>query len=487
MLELLKKEANKTKTLNGGQTYSTSLSHCLDLFFRAGAMRNASTGEIKDLVQCAFAEDPTRTMKILFFVRDVRGGLGERRFFRVALQILAKEEPDAVMRNLLYIPEYGRFDDLCSLLHTPCEDAVISLIGELLNSDRRAMDEGGQVSLLAKWLPSVNASAEATRRDGRYLAKRLGMSERDYRKCLSALRCYLDILENHLRTEDYSFRYDVQPSAALFKYRKAFIRNDGERYQGYLDAVERGDAAMHTATLYPYEIVRRCFDNPNTEERHSLDLTWRNLPVYGDNQENAIAVIDCSGSMTYAAPGNVRPIDVALSLGIYFAEHNKGEFSNCFITFSENPRFVEIYGRDITAKIRYCQRYSEVANTDLEAVFKLILKTAVKEKIPQSEMPSKLFIISDMEFDECIEGGNSQPLYDTMCSMYEDAGYQLPQVVFWNVDSKQSNFPVQIGTNGTALVSGFSPSLFDNVMGGELEPMLIMERTIFCDRYADIS
>ena len=486
MLNYLKQEAANARTMNGGVTHNTSNSHCLDLFFRAGAMRNASPEEIASAVRRAFAEDPVRTMKIVFFARDVRGGLGERRFFRIAVQTLANEEPEAIFRNLANIAEYGRYDDLVTLLHTPCEDAAIMLIRDRLNADRRAMAEGGQVSLLAKWLPSVNASSEETRRTARYLAARLGMSERCYRQTLSALRRYTDIIENRLRTSDYTFDYEKQPSGAMFKYRKAFIRNDGERYKSFLSAVERGEVTMHAGTLYPYEIIRKCFENPGTDERRTLDVTWRNLPAYGENHENAIAVVDGSGSMTWGRNG-VRPIDAALSLGIYFAEHNKGVFANHFITFSMHPQLVEVKGRDITEKARFCATYNECANTNLEAVFRLILRTAVKNHIPQSEMPSKLFIISDMEFDGCIIGGNSLPLYDTMRKLYADHGYRLPQIVFWNVNSFQSNMPVTMGTAGTALVSGFSPSLFDLVMSGELAPEMIMDRAIFCERYAQIA
>ena len=487
MLELLKDKANKTLTLNGGLTNATSGTHCLDLFFRAGAMRTAKPEEIADVVRCAFAEDPVRTMKTLFFVRDVRGGLGERRFFRTALQLLAAEEPDAVRRNIAQIPEFGRFDDLCVLLRTPCEDAAIAVIRAQLHADRTAMDKQERVSLLAKWLPSVNASAEATRRDGRYLAEKLGMSERTYRKCLSALRRYIDVLETRLCNSDYTFDYSAVPGGAMMKYTRTFLRNDCERYCEYLNAVENGKAAIHTGTLYPYEIVRRSWCPSSEEDRKALDLTWRSLPPYGESDENAIAVVDGSGSMYCGQVGNVRPIDAALSLGLYFAEHNKGAFANHFITFSENPKLVEIKGRDITEKVRYCERFNECANTDLEAVFELILETAVENHVPQDELPTKLFIISDMEFDGCIVGGNSQPLYDTMRRMYEYAGYQLPQVVFWNVHSFQNNIPVKSGTCGTALVSGFSPALFDCVMEGELEPLRIMERTILAERYAVIS
>lgn len=485
MLHLLKQEAALIHTANGALTHSTSGASCLDLFFRAGAMRDASPEEISGIVRRAYAEDPLRTLKIVFFVRDARGGLGERRFFRIAVQTLAQDEPEAVLRNLAYIPEFGRFDDLCAMLHTPCEDAAVKLIREQLDADCASMTKGGQVSLLAKWLPSVNASNAQTCADGRYLAKRLGMSERSYRKCLSALRGYCDILENRLRTSDYTFDYSKQPSGAMFKYRAAFWRNDADRYQNFLNAVERGETVLHTGTLYPYEIVRRCFDVQDAQERSSLDVTWRNLPAYGESAENAIAVVDGSGSMT-CSNGSVRPLDVALSLGIYFAEHNKGAFANHFITFSEHPQLVEIKGRDIVQKVRYCAGFNEIANTDLEAVFRLILQTAVKHRVPQAELPAKLFIISDMEFDYCVEGGNQDTLYETMQNMYARAGYKLPQVVFWNVHSVQSNIPVKIRENGTALVSGFTPSIFDLLMRGELTPMNIMDSAIFCERYAKV-
>lgn len=486
MLNMLKSEASLTHTENGALTHSTSGSFCLDLFFRAGGMRNASGQEIADVVLRAFAEDETKTLKIVFFARDARGGLGERRFFRIAVRTLAQHAPEAIIRNIPYFAEYGRFDDLCVLLHTPCEQAAVAAIAAQLEADRQAMQAGGKVSLLAKWLPSVNASAVETRENGRYLAVRLGMTERKYRKLLSALRSYSDILENRLRTADYSFDYEKQPSGAMFKYRQAFLRNDQQRYLGFLEAVEQGEAVLHASTLYPYEIVRRCQEeDPSAEERKSLDLTWRSLPACGVSGENAIAVIDGSYSMTWGASG-VRAIDAALSLGIYFAEHNKGAFANHFITFSRRPQLVEIMGKDIVEKVRYCHTFDEIANTDLEAVFELILRTAVKNGVPQEELPTRLYIISDMEFDGCVIGGNQQTLYEEMRRRYAEAGYRLPQVVFWNVNSRHSNMPVTMAEGGTALVSGFSPAIFDMMMSGEISPVMIMEQIISGERYAKI-
>lgn len=479
--------SNKTLTQNGAITNRSSGTFCLDLFFSAGAMRQASEEQIAAAVTRAYAEDPVKTMKIIFFARDARGGLGERRFFRVAVKALAQFAPEAVERNVPYFAEFGRYDDLLVLLGTQCADAAMSVIRERLNADIASMREGGKVSLLAKWLPSVNASSKATRNAARDVAARLGHSERDYRKTLSELRAYADIIENRLRERDYTFDYAKQPSCAMFKYRKAFIRNDGERYLGYLDAVNSGKSKMNASVLFPYDIIRGCLgsDIPK-EERLSLDTTWRNLPVFGEGG-NAIAVVDGSGSMTWAYKSSARPIDVALSLGIYFAEHNKGAFAGKFITFSNTPRVIDVIGKDIVEKARYCATFNEVSNTNLEAVFDLILATAVRSKAKQEELPEKIFIISDMGFDHCVESGNDLTLYDTMKAKYKQYGYKLPDVVFWNVRSFGDNFPVRMKDSGTALVSGFTPALFDMVIGGEISPEIVMNRAIGSERYSMIA
>lgn len=271
----------------------------------------------------------------------------------------------------------------------------------------------------------------------------------------------------------------------MFKYRNAFITYDKERYKQYLKEVQSGKEKINTSVLQPYEIVRRCFSlfKEDTNERLSLDVTWNNLPSYGDNNENAIAVIDTSGSMTIGQCNSIRPIDVSLSLGIYFAEHNKGEFSNHFITFSETPRLIEIKGNDIYEKARYCKKFKELANTNLEAVFKLILDTAVKNKLLQSDIPEKIYIISDMEFDSCIINGNSSPLFETMKKMYEKKGYKLPCVVFWNVASRNNNMPVTMSETGVTLVSGFSPLVFDMTISGDMSPLDAMNNIILSERY----
>ncbi len=493
MLEYLKNEFNQTQTENGAVTYVSTQSHCLDLFATIGAIRRASDEEIIDRFLKAYAEDRDTAMKILFFGRDVRGGLGERRVFRIILRWLAEQEPASLRKNIALIPEYGRFDDLLSLLGTPCEKDALAVIKTQLKAD---MAEDADVSLLAKWLPSVNASNADTVRMAKKIAHYLGMTDEVYRKTLVALRQKIRILENNLREKDYSFDYAKQPSKAMFKYRKAFQRNDGERYGTYLEHVSRGEAILHTGTLAPYELVEpylgwSCYSGKNRsfmrhltqQEKQSLNTTWEALPDFAGS-ENALAVIDTSGSMYDC--GKPLPAAVALSLGLYFAERNTGAFRNHFIEFSATPQLIEIKGETFVDRLRYVASFNEVANTNLEAVFDLILRAAVKNRVPQEELPSTLYIISDMEFDCCIRNAGSSN-FENAKAQFAAYGYQLPKVVFWNVASRNRQQPVTQNEQGVALVSGCTPRLFSMVTGGVVSPYTVMMDIVASERYTRIS
>ncbi len=483
MLQYLKQEANKTVTENGAVTHLTTESDCLDLFATIGALRHASDSEIEARFIRAFSENRDIAMKLLFFARDIRGGLGERRVFKVILGWLAENEPNTVLKNLQYVAEYGRFDDLLCLIGTPCECQMIAVLKAQFDRDNEALKNNGEVSLLAKWLPSVNASNSETILNAKKIAKHFGLNDASYRKALVALRARIRIIENNLREKDYTFDYSKQPSKAMYKYRKAFVRNDEARYSQFLDNVSSGTVKLNTGTLMPYEIITPILRNRiNKEERKSINTTWNSQEDFG-NDENALAIIDGSGSMySYTDP---MPATVALSLGIYFAERNQGAFKNHFITFSENPRLVEIKGNDIVDKVRYCMGYNEVANTNIQKVFELILNTAKKNSIPQNEMPSKLYIISDMEFDCCAEDSDLTN-FEYAKELYESAGYKLPEIVFWNVDSRNTQQPVTKNEQGVALVSGCTPRLFSMVASGELNPYAFMLEVIESERYAKI-
>ena len=482
MLEVLKKTVNKTYTENGAVAHRTSGKDCLDLFAAIGALRRADDQNICSRFLKAYAENPDLAMKILFYARDVRGGLGERRVFRSILAWLASNEKGSVVRNLPYIAEYGRWDDVLVLLKTPCRQEALALLEEQFREDFAALEAGGDISLLGKWLPSVNASNQETVVMAKMIAKSFGLSDRDYRKALTGLRARIRIIENNLREKDYTFDYSKQPSKAMFKYRKAFLRNDGERYAAFMDKVDRGEAKLHTGTLMSYELVERAYDC-SEEERRSLDVTWRTLEDF-TTDENALVAADGSGSMYWGS--KPMPAAVAQSLAIYFAEHNKGKFHNHFLTFSMTPQLVEIKGEDFVEKVRYCRTFDECANTNLEAVFDLILQAAAENHVPRAEMPAKLYIISDMEFDYCVKN-SFMTNFENAKASYAAAGYILPDLVFWNVDSRHEQQPVKENDRGVALVSGNSPRIFSMVMDGELNPYDFMLSVIDTERYATIA
>ena len=484
MLQYLKNEANRTVTENGAATYQISQSDCLDLFATIGGLRQADSEEITTRFLRAYAEDADLAMKTLFYGRDVRGGIGERRVFRILIRWLADHEPQSLVKNIPYIAEYGRWDDLLALLGTSCENDALQQIRKQLSADRASLDSDGPVSLLAKWLPSVNASNIETVRTAKRMARALGMNDEQYRKTLSALRERIRIIENHLREKDYTFDYAKQPSKAMFKYRKAFLRNDNERYSSFMEHVAEGRASIHTGALTPYEIINPLFERGriSDQERKAIDTTWAIQEDF-TNGENALVVIDGSGSMYGGA--DPIPATVALSLGIYYAERNTGAFHNHFITFSERPQLVEIKGKDIFEKVRYCSKFNEVANTNIQRVFELILKTAVGNGIPKEEMPARVYIISDMEFDCCTQD-SSMTNFEYAKNLFAEHGYQLPEVVFWNVSSRNRQQPVRFNDVGVKLVSGCNPRIFSMLKTDSLTPYAFMMEVLGSERYAAI-
>lgn len=484
MLRFLKKEANRGTTENGAATYLTTQSDCLDLFATIGALRREPEAEIAARFDRAWAENPDLALKTLFFARDIRGGLGERLVFRTILRRMAMDRLASVEKNLWAIPEFGRFDDLLCLLDMPAKQVTLAYIKAQFEADMAALHKDEAVSLLGKWLPSVNAHNADTVRYGKMIAKALGLTEAEYRKALSKLRAKIAIIENNLRTRDYTFDYAKQPSQAMLKYRKAFLRNDGERYKDYLSQVERGEAVLHTGTLLPYEIIRPAVGGGalSADERRSMDVTWKAQADFTGG-ENALVVVDGSGSMYMAK--DPKPAEIALSLGIYFAERNTGAFRNHFITFSENPRLVEVKGKDIYDKVKYAISFNEVANTNIQKVFELILRTAAMNRLPQRDLPATIYIISDMEFDACARDADEMN-FAYARKLFKQHGYKLPTLVFWNVASRNQQQPVTMDEKGVVLVSGASPRVFSMINAGNLSPYAFMTDTLNVARYARI-
>ena len=415
--------------------------------------------------------------------------------FRTVLRHLAVYAPASVVRNLPYVAEYGRWDDMLVLLDTPCRDEALAVLRRQFDEDMAALKSGGEVSLLGKWLPSVNASNGNTVRQAKRIARAFGLTDAAYRKALSALRAQIRIIENSLRQRDYTFDYAKQPSKAMFKYRRAFLRNDGERYLDFMGKVDRGEAKLHADTLLPYELVEpvlftggwwqdHCYMKPlSAEEKQVLNATWAAMPDFTSG-ENALAVVDTSGSMYCQT--DPMPASVAMSLGLYFGERNTGVFHNHFIEFSHTPQLIEIKGETFADRLAYIASFNEVANTDLQKVFELILDTAVKNSVPQEELPARLYLISDMEFDACTYGAGLTN-FQYAQKLFESHGYQLPQVIFWNVASRRRQQPVTVNDRGVALISGCSPRIFSMVTEGELDPVGFMMSVVGAERYAVIA
>ena len=405
---------------------------------------------------------------------------------------LAFHEINTVKKNIQFIAEYGRYDDLLVLMDTPCESAMLNCLQKQLQQDIASMEANQDVSLLGKWLPSINTSNAKAVMYAKRIAKAFGMTEAAYRKLLTSLRARIRIIENNLRKKDYTFDYEKQPSRALLKYHKAFLRNDKTRYKSFLSAVESGEKKLHADHVAPYELVAPYLDVHRTngcfmkrislEEKATLNATWASLPDFG-NSENALAVIDTSGSMYFG--GEPLPASVALSLGLYFAEHNKGTFRNHFIEFSAKPQLIEIKGETFADRLRYVATFNEVGNTNLEAVFDLILNAAVKHHVPQDELPTKLIIISDMEFDMCVQDASAINFQNAQQKFISN-GYVLPLIIFWNVANRNHQQPVTQNDQGVILISGAEPRVFSMVADGSVSPYAFMMSILNSERYASI-
>lgn len=504
MANTLNEDYNVCVTENGAVGYRTTGKALLDLNFSVASLRSSSEAEIVSKFVKAFFEDKMAAMKWLFFARDVRGGLGERRLFRTVMKYLADNLPEYVRPVIELVAEYGRYDDLLCLLDTGLVSEVYPLIEEQLNRDLKSMEDGQPISLLAKWLPSPGASSATTKHYAKQIQKMLGATERQYRKMLSELRGYLDVVEKKMSAKQWGeIRYEAVPSRANLIYNKAFLRNDEERRRAYLESLAKGETKINAGTLFPHEIVHKYGNsgwNAITEYNETFEQLWKALPDTVNGNGNTIVVADGSGSMKCNVDqhSGVTALDVANALAIYFAEHSSGQFKDKYITFSNRPRLVDFSkAKNLREKLLIAKQYNEMANTNIEAVFDLILTTAISHHLKQEDMPQNILIISDMEFDSCATCGSQtgywsrkrpdSRLFDVLRQKYEAAGYKLPRLVFWNVDSRTGTIPVKENDLGVALVSGFSQNVASMVMSGKLDPYECLMETLNSKRYDPIA
>lgn len=501
--QTLNNEMNVSVTENGAVGYRTTGKELLDLNFSVASLRKMGDEEVTSRFKKAFCEDKILAVKWLFYARDVRQGLGERRLFRVVLADLINSNPEMVIPVINLIPKYGRFDDLWRLLdNTESANVVYQIVNDQLTRDWQNMTDNKPISLLAKWMPSVNASSAKTKEYAKKLRKALKMSEREYRKAMSKLRQHLDVVEVKMSDKNWSeIKYEAVPSRANLIYNGAFLRNDEERRSEYLGKLERGETKINASTLFPHDIVHK-YTNGSRYGIKSKDATietlWKALPDMVNGCGNTIVVADGSGSMTCNVDpkSDVRALDVANALAIYFAEHSSGQFKDKYITFSDRPQLVDFSNcNSLHAKLQTALAHNEVANTNIEKVFELILTTAVNNHMSQEDLPTNILIISDMEFDRCATCGDSNRwyanrptarLFDVIAQKYVDTGYKIPRLVFWNVNSRTGTIPVRENDLGVALVSGFSVNIAKMVMSGKTDPFECLTEVLNSERYDPI-
>jgi hypothetical protein len=462
-----------TFTENGMPTNSTSLNACVDLFFNIGAMRGQDKSRLISLFSKAYIEDPTRAMKILFWARDIRGGAGERQIFKDILVYLAADHDLSLKPNLKFIPEYGRWDDLLPLFGTYLEKDALLLIKDALDSNN---------SLCAKWMPRKGVNAAR-------IKSFLNLTPRQYRKLLVNLT---NVVETQMCANDWdSISFGKLPSVASARYQKAFGKNAYETYSAYIESLTKGESKINAGAVYPYDITK------TLQHGNSIvaNEQWKALPNYMEGTtENILPIVDVSGSMCASAGGSksVSCMDVAISLGLYISERNEGSFKDAFITFSSNPTINILKG---SLYERYSQMNSSKwgMSTDIQATFRMILKHSAENKLEKEEMPSKILILSDMEFDQAVNSwkqnkkGWNPSVNELISEMYNDAGYDMPQIVYWNIQSRNGGIPVSFKEDGTALISGFSPAIMTSILGGKIEsPYQIMDKTIMKERYEQI-
>lgn len=479
--DALTEQLNITTTENGAKAFKSTLNACLDLF-NAVPLSNVNT--ITTLFDKAYDENPETALRIMFWGRDIKEGQGRRDNFQVLLQHIARNNPQLMNQLIKHIPEIGYWKDVLALYNTPCWLTVLNEIQHQLSFDLRQKAKSEPCSLLAKWLPSVNASSKLSRQIGLSIADHLYKDsfssqvarEKCYRTTLSSLRKHIDIVESKMSAREWDqIEYQTVPSRAATMYRKAFLKRDNDRYKQYLSDVLNGKAKINANTVYPYELVYD-YLYENSSEDSTLEAQWKALPNYIDKPFNGLVVADVSGSM-YG-----RPLAVCISLAIYISERNPSElWRNKFITFSESPELQTVVGNTIKDKIHNLEKAKWDMNTDLVKVFELILNTAKTHQLSQEDIPSKLILVSDMQFDHQVNV-DVTPLQHIK-QMYVDSGYEVPQVIFWNVNSKD-NMPITFNEQGVLLISGYSPTTMKNVLSDRLSnPIDLMHNCVYNDRY----
>lgn len=470
-------------THNGALTNETSGSETLDLFFLAGACRGISEEQIEAVIARSWNQNPTQTLKVIFWAGDIREAAGERKFFQTALGWLEKEHPQVLIQLLEYVPVFSRWDSLFNLGLSNAEVQlnVISIIEKVIHNHPTPILNEELIktkSLLAKWMPRKQQYNNFA---SRYRKATL-IGHKSYRQQIVELS---NTVEQKLCSKNFStIDYETVPSVAMNKYRSTFTKHDAARYAQYIDDVSKGEKKINAGAIFPHDLFK-AYENAGRDAtqayKDSINVQWNNLPNYLAGQEDSIRILpvcDTSGSMTAALDG--LPYAISISLGIYLSERNKSAFKDAFITFSQKPQLQYLEGT-FTSKVKQFVR-EDVSNTDFQAVFDLILRKAKREELKDEDLPTHIVVVSDMEFDQA--KSSSLTNFEEIKLKFSESGYTLPNLVFWNCNGRSGNIPVTVRDNNVCLISGASPSIIRSVLTANISPEGIMTQTLNSSRYA---
>ena len=462
----VKTNTNTKFTENGARAYNTQGNALTDLFAQVGALRPRTEQEIADKYAAAFAVDPLLATKMLFYAGNIRGGLGERRTFRICLKWMATNHPSIAIKNASLIPHFNRWDSMFVLINTPAEKEMWKVIADQLNSDMAAVAASKTtrkpqpISLLAKWMPTETASSKETRARAFYAMNKLGLTPRAYRKVLSALRKHLKVVETSMSAQEWqAIQYAQVPSYAMKNYRKAFAKHDPDGFTAYKTSLVKGETKVNASTLFPYDLVDQYIHKHNAKD-DILEAQWKALPNYVSGENNILVMADVSGSMDWHGG---RPMATSIGLATYFAQHNKGAYHNLYMSFSSTPEFIHLReGCSLHEACNYVMNTEVGYSTSLEKAFDHILRHAVMNRISNKEMPAALVVVSDMEIDPYIRQSRMD-FVDAMKTKFARYGYTLPKLILWNVEARNDTFLSK--QEGVIYVSGQAASTFRELCG----------------------
>ena len=478
-IKQLATESNAKETENGQYALKSTNNALIDLFGTIGALRYRDEDEIISLFTKAYAEDRLLALKMLFYSRDILEGLGERRTFRTIINWLADEEPDDIKKNIALIPKFGRWDDMYSLVGTKLEKDAFAFMKAQFEEDIKNIDSEN-ISLLGKWLKSVKTSSAESSALGKLTAKYFGLSEKEYRQKVSMLRKKIDVVEKKMTSNKWDeIEYSAVPSKAANIYKDAFERHDEERYRKFIERVEAGEEKINSKTLFPYDLAGYYINTGNTLDK-TIEEQWKALPNYMTRNRDFLVMADVSGSMFG------RPMETSVGLAIYFSERNKGLYHGKFMTFSSNPQFVVLPDDvSLSKKVKITMSSDWGYNTNLDAAFRMVLESAKKSKAKQEDIPEALVVITDMEIDQCTSGAAT--ITEKYKELFNEAGYEVPVIVWWNVNARQNTFHGGFDDSSVRFISGSSATVFKSLcenLGDSPEELML--KTLNSERYSEV-